>query len=108
MPYDDNTLYAKYLKGKITSGCGCGGECDECKSSSEKCSCCPPGLVAIYDVNGNQQGCLTPNDAEEYVNATIQCPQGTVKLYKEGGTPVFRGCVSESEYVALYNALNPS
>lgn len=103
MAYGDNKDYAKYLKNKITSGCS---DCEEF-SSEDDCKCCPPGLVAQYDEDGNRLGCLTPQDSQEYTENTRSCPQGYVALYKEGETPLFRGCVNESEFVALYEALNP-
>ena len=109
MAYDSASVYAKYLKKKITeSGCsGCSNGCSEGCTEEKECSCCPTGLVAVYDQNGKHQGCLTPNDAQEWHDNTFQCQEGYVKLYKEGETPLFRGCVSESEYAALYEALNP-
>lgn len=104
MPYDENQTYAKYLKKKcLEEGC------DECKDCGDdtKCSCCPSGLVAVYNNDGEHQGCLTPSDAELFKANTLQCDDGYVKLYKEGVTSTFLGCVSESEFAALYAAVNP-
>lgn len=104
MAYNENQVYAKYLKKKcIDEGC------DDCKDCGEenKCSCCPPGLVAVYDDNGNHTGCLTPNDAETLHASTFTCQDGYVKLYKSGTPDVFLGCVSETEFAALYAAVNP-
>ena len=104
MAYDPSTAYAKYLKKKCTENCsGCSEGCTDCKEDSE-CSCCPAGLIAIVDENGKQAGCLTPNDAALY-NADKPCQPGYVKLYKTS-TETFLGCVSESEFAALYEAVN--
>ena len=101
----DPTAYAKYLKNTITSGCS---DCNESTTGcDDKCSCCPAGLVAVYDANGVHAGCLTPPDAEEF-NTAKDCAQGFVKLYKEGVTPQFLGCVSQDEFAALYAAVNPA
>lgn len=105
MPYSDNKTYAKYLKEKCIqeeSDCGCSDNCND-----NECSCCPPGLVAVYDTNGVHQGCLTPGDAELFHASTFTCKDGYVKLYKNGETPVFLGCVSETEFAELYAAVNP-
>lgn len=107
MPYDENQVYAKYLKKKcLEEGHGC-SDCNGGCGEDSKCSCCPEGLVAVYNNDGEHQGCLTPNDAELFKASTLQCDDGYVKLYKEGTPDVFLGCVSESEFVAMYNAVNP-
>lgn len=105
MSYEDNQVYAKYLKGKCleestSENCGC------TETTEEGCSCCPPGLVAVYDTNNAHVGCLTPNDAEEYV-ASMPCQAGYVKLNKNGTPSVFLGCVPSNEFAALYAAVNP-
>ena len=104
--YDPTRTYIKYLKKKCveetTSGCGCEGEC----SCEDKCSCCPAGTVAIYGADGNHEGCLTPNDAELYAKNTFTCAPGYVML-KNNATEEILGCVSESEFIALYTAVNP-
>jgi len=110
MAYDP-TAYAKYLKNKISHG-GCSGcdDCADCGGSSgcdEECSCCPAGLVAVYDSNGKHAGCLTPTDATEYTD-TMPCAPGFVKLYKSGVTPQFLGCVGQDEFAALYASVNPT
>ena len=103
--YDESKVYAKYLKDKLTHG---HSGCSECNDSSNPCDCCPPGLVATYDGEGNRLGCLTPNDAQEFVEATRSCAEGYVAVYKESPTPTFRGCVSETEFEAVNAALNPA
>lgn len=109
MAYQDNQTYAKYLKKKcIEEGHGHHhdhGNCTDCDEN--KCTCCPPGLVAVYDDKGVHQGCLTPADAEEFHTNTFTCIDGYVKLYKEGTPAQFLGCVSQTEFVALYAAVNP-
>lgn len=104
--YNDNQIYAKYLSKKSTDDDGC-NDCKDSNDCDEKCSCCPPGLVAVYDDKGAHQGCLTPNDAEAFHTSTFTCQDGYVKLYKAGTPGQFLGCVSESEFVALYAKVNP-
>lgn len=109
--YNDSQVYAKYLKKKCSeheahshSGCeGCSEGCGD-----DKCSCCPPGLVAVYDDKGNHNGCLTPNDAEKLHAKTFTCQDGFIKLYQNGGVdPEFLGCVAQEEYAAIYAIVNP-
>lgn len=108
MPYTDQKEYRKFLKGECIkkegeSDCGC----NDCSEDSE-CSCCPTGLVAIYDDKGQHQGCLTPNDAELWYKSNFTCIDGYVKLYKNDTIPEFLGCVPSSEFAALYAAVNPA
>lgn len=105
MAYEDNSVYAKYLAQKINSEEGC-SECNE-SSSSSKCSCCAPGLVAVYNSDGVQLACLTPADAEAYNTNNKSCKEGFVALYKNGSPDLFLGCVPSDEFVALYKAVNP-
>ena len=63
--------------------------------------------MAYYDENGKHAGCLTPNDYQIMLEEK-PCQEGYVKLYKEGATPVFRGCVSESEFASIYAIVNPA
>lgn len=103
-PYDESNVYVKF-QGSSSEEEGCSG----CEGSTSKCSeCCPPGLVGVRDAGGNFSGCLTPNDAQLFLEETRTCTEGYIKLYKEGEIPLFRGCVSESEYAELYAALNPA
>lgn len=112
MAYGEQSAYAKYLKNKISSSSsGCSG-CSESSESTDWCACCPPGLVEVKDGAGNRIGCLTPADAQEYLaNVPVQCGEGQIALYKKPdalpGESVFLGCVSESEFAALYAAVNP-
>jgi hypothetical protein len=107
MAYTDPKEYLKFG----TSGCGCGetstdpcSDCNDCKEND--CSCCPPGLVAIYDDKGAHTGCVTANDAELYQKNTFTCQDGYVKLFRNT-TGEFLGCVSEAEFVVMYTAVNP-
>lgn len=107
MAYTDPKEYLKFQ----STDCGCNkssenpcSDCSDCDDS--KCSCCPPGLVAIYDDKGNHTGCVTANDAELYQKNTFTCGDGYVKLFKST-TGEFLGCVTETEFVALYAAVNP-
>lgn len=106
--YTDPKEYLKFLKkkclGEHHQDSPCEGGCKE--GCDDKCSCCPPGLVAIYDDKGNHTGCLTPSDAELYQKNTFTCLDGYVKLIRNE-TQEFIGCVSESEFVTMYNAVNP-
>ena len=104
MAYEDSQVYNKYLSEPSSSqsdDCGCSG-------SSSKCSCCPPGLIAVYNTDGVHLGCLTPADAEEYNTNNKSCKEGFVALYKNGTPNVFLGCVSEDTFQALYEAVNPA
>lgn len=105
MPYDPSNVYAKYLlkKHHSDSGCGCGGE-KPC-SCNDECSCCPPGLVAVYDDKGNHAGCLTPNDAELFVQNSYVCQDGYVKLIKADGS--FLGCVTQDQWASMWPVVNP-
>lgn len=109
MAFDSPTAYAKYLQSQLSSSSsGCSG-CSESSSETDWCKCCPPGLVEYKDGQGNRLACVTPADLQELMTAIpIQCGEGYVALYKEGATPLFRGCVSESEFAELYAALNPA
>lgn len=108
MAYENAQVYAKYLKNKITGGCSgcsdCNGTTSDCP---EECSCCPPGLVAIYNSDGKHEGCLTPADADLH-NESAPCAAGFVKLYKNGTPNTFLGCVGQDEFAALYAAVNPA
>jgi hypothetical protein len=108
MPYTDQKEYRKFLKGKCIEkegepDCGCTEGCNE----DSECSCCPPGLVGVYDDKGQHQGCLTPNDAELWYKANFTCLDGYVKLYRNDTTPEFLGCVPSNEFATLYAAVNP-
>lgn len=108
MAYDDQTTYAKYLQKKCLEekSCACEGECT-CKK--EECGCCPPGLVAVPGADGKSIACLTPNDAELYINNTKTiCAEGFMALYRNGSPDVFLGCVSEASFVEAYEAVNPA
>lgn len=107
MAYDENQVYAKYLQKKCIKECSDCSDCNENSKCDDECSCCPPGLVAVYDDKGNHNGCLTPNDAETYHASTFTCQDGYVKLYKAGTPSEFLGCVSEDTFVELYAAVNP-
>lgn len=90
--YDNQTAYNKHQA------------CED-KPLAEGCSCCPPGLVAVYDDCGNHIGCVTPNDAEHLETALVKCPEGFVKLIHPV-TGEFFGCVSEANFAALYTAIS--
>lgn len=115
MAYDEQQKYAKFLKKKHfeamgTHGhdsgcpdCGCEDGCDD-----KDCGCCPVGLVAVYSDEGKHIACLSPNDAEEFQKNNFKCQDGYIKLYDNtGATPLFIGCVSETEFATLYPIVNP-
>lgn len=107
--YTDPKEYLKFLKGKCMGEMHHhGSPCEECNGdcNDPKCSCCPPGLVAIYDDKGNHAGCLTPYDAELYQKNTFTCADGYIKLVNNA-TGAVLGCVTESEFADLYNVVNP-
>jgi hypothetical protein len=114
MPYTDQKEYRKFLKGKCSehehshdSGCNDCHDCNGC-DDKEKCTCCPVGLVAVYDDEGRHKACVTPEDAELMYTNTFVCSDGYVKLFKEGTPSEFLGCVPSNEFAALYAAVNPS
>jgi hypothetical protein len=104
MAYDNQQTYNKYR----ASNCGCTGEKHEhgcgCKKD-DKCGCCPTGLVAVEDNNGNNIACLSPNDAQEYMANTFRCPDGYIRVLNSDGK--FVACLSPSEY-AEYIAAVPA
>lgn len=104
-PYSNQQEYAKFLAKKCKDE-GHGEGCHECKDPN--CGCCPPGLVALYDENGKHEGCVTPNDAQTYKEATAKfCDEGYVALYNNSTVPpTFLGCVAEGEFAAAYEAVN--
>lgn len=103
MAYTETQEYMKFLKKKASEtedeDCGCEG-------STEECSCCPPGLIAIFDDAKKHLGCVTPNDAEQFQKNTFTCADGYVKLFNTS-TGAFLGCVTETEFAALYTTVNP-
>lgn len=103
--YTDQQEYAKFNQKK---GCGEHGHPDDCGCKGPKkddCGCCPSGLVAVYDDQGHQVSCLTPNDAELYYNNIFNCKDGYVKLMDSTGK--FVACVLPDDYATLYPILNP-
>lgn len=102
--------YANFLKSKAVGehgGCGCEGSHEEgCCEDKKDCSCCPPGLVGVWDDKGNNLGCLTPADAELYTINTYECADGYAKLMNNT-TGDFLGCVSEAQFATLYPLVNP-
>ena len=73
--YDERSVYNKYPLTSNSDDDGC------CNSDTDDCSCCPPGLLAVYNEDGVHEGCITPNDAEEYKNSTHIPAEGYVKVY---------------------------
>lgn len=100
--YTDQQNYVKFLtqQAKASEGCGCGSG-----ASASECSCCPPGLVGLYDDKGQHLGCVTPNDAELYKKNSLVCQDGYVKLLNDT-TQEFLGCVSEEVYASLNASVN--
>lgn len=62
--YDDTSVYTQFSEADLNG-----------------CECVVPGLVSVKDCKGNVVGLLTPNDAEQYHNGTIDVPIGYVKVY---------------------------
>lgn len=105
-PYTNQRDYIKFNKKSCTDTCTeCNSGCDECECE-EKCSCCPAGLVAIYDDNGNHTGCVTPNDAAGYMQDTYACKDNLIKVV-DPVTGAFIGCLSADDFATWYNTLNP-
>jgi hypothetical protein len=107
--YTDQKEYRKYLASKCSEGHSHEEEscCEGCADKDSKCTCCPVGLVAVYEDNGAHVACLTPNDADIYHKRSFTCADGYVKLYRNDATPEFLGCVPSDEFAALYAAVNP-
>lgn len=106
--YTDQKEYRKFLASKCNehghhheeSPCGC-------KDEDNKCSCCPPGLVALYDDKGIHLGCLTPNDIDIYHQRNFTCQDGYVVLIQSGATGDVYSCISEETYLALNPPVTP-
>jgi len=96
-PFSELSEYAKYLQ-------------DSCNKELQNCGCCPPGLSAVYDNNGNHMGCLTPNDAmivnDKLKTNTIECPQGSIKAYAPNG--MYIGCLKNvADYTTVLATYPP-
>lgn len=127
--YNGSNIYFPYTvkDGDCGGDCGCGGKkkhhdhpkgcgCEECKCGckdkgcgceDKECGCCPPGLVSVFGPDGKHAGCLTPNDAELFMKNSSECDNGYAKLFNNS-TGQFLGCVSETQFAALYATVNPS
>jgi hypothetical protein len=70
--FDNQDIYNKHQ-----SACECDGDCS---CQKDDCGCCPPGLVAVRDCNGDIS-CLTPNDAVCHEVGKHIPAEGYVKLY---------------------------
>lgn len=88
--YNLPTVYNKYQ--------GCEGESEP----KEDCSCCPPGLVAVYDECNRHLGCVTPNDAEHLMMSQQKCPEGYVKTIHPT-TGEFLGCLPPADALSILN-----
>lgn len=103
------TNQQEYIKFLTTQAAAETSPCDGCSESpcnSPDCGCCPPGLVSVYDDKSQQLACLTPNDAELFKKNTMVCQDGYLKLYNNE-TMEFLGCVSEENFAALNESVNP-
>lgn len=100
--FNEQSVYSKHQ-----SGCGCedASNCG-CDSNSD-CGCCPPGLVAVYNEEGEHAGCLTPNDAACFKIEGEIPPEGYVKLYHPI-TNVFLGNVTPQEAANMLALLDPT
>lgn len=101
--YDNSSVYNKYA-----SDCeNCGGDSSDCScgTSSDDCGCCPVGTIAVYDHCGKHLGCLTPNDADKFVNAKLEVPEGYVKVFHPT-TGDYMGALPPAQAIELLNFLN--
>lgn len=106
MAFDDQSTYNKFR----AKDCGCEDKRhhDEgcgCSEVDDDCGCCPTGLVSVTDENGNNVGCLSPNDATEYIAKIRKCPEGYVVTYDASAPPVFVGCLTMEDYLSYVAAL---
>jgi len=99
MAYDAQTTYNKFR----TKNCGCEDKSKCGCPEPEKCGCCPTGLVSVEDADGTNIGCLSPNDAQEYMANTFRCPNGYIRVVSP--EDVFIGCLTPEEYAAYVAAL---
>jgi hypothetical protein len=99
MAYDAQTTYNKFN----SKGCDCEDQSTCGCPEKEKCGCCPVGLVSVEDSDGKNIGCLSPNDAQEYMAKTYKCQPGYIRVLSETG--VFLGCLTPDEYAAYVAAL---
>lgn len=120
--YSLPSAYLPFLR-KKKKDCGCGGHkknddheegcgCDECNKppcgcdEKKDCGCCPPGLVSVFDENDKFIGCLTPNDAELFMQNTFKCEDGFGKMFRVSDG-AFIGCFNATDYVTVYPIVNP-
>ncbi|MHA1166302.1 MAG: hypothetical protein ACTSRU_00660 [Candidatus Hodarchaeales archaeon] len=97
--YDNQTSYTKFQ-----SDCNCGAESSSdctCGCSTDECSCCPIGTVAVYNEDGTHKGCLSPNDAEIFEVGTHVPTTGYVKVIDSNGK--YYGDMSPSQAIEYLN-----
>lgn len=99
MAYDAQNTYNKFRIKK----CGCADKSKCGCPEEDKCGCCPTGLVSVEDSDGKNIGCLSPNDAQEYMSNTFRCPDGYIRVLSATG--IFIGCLSATDYAAYVAAL---
>lgn len=97
MAYDQQSTYNKFNR----KSCGCEDKSKCGCPEPEKCGCCPVGLIEIKDKDEKSIGCLSPNDAQEYMKNTYRCSDGYIRVFDEAGN--FIGCLTPDEY-AVYAA----
>jgi len=96
--FDNQDIYNKHQSSCEEGDCGC--------NSKDDCGCCPPGLVAVKDCDGNIS-CLTPNDAACFkVNSHIPV-EGYVKLY-DPISGEYLGDVTSQEALNYISAIDPN
>lgn len=100
MAYDTQSTYNKF---NIKS-CGCEDKSTCGCPPAEKCGCCPTGLVAVEDKDGTNIGCLSPNDAQQYMANTYRCPDGYIRVMSVDGL-TFIGCLTPEEYAVYKSTL---
>jgi hypothetical protein len=102
--YDNSSVYNKYASDCESCGSSDSSSCG-CNTSSSDCGCCPVGTVAIYDDCGKHLGCLTPTDADKFVNAKLEVPEGYVKVFHPT-TGDYLGALPPAQAIELLNFLN--
>lgn len=96
MAYASSSEYNKY------QSCSC-EDSSSCTCNSG-CSSCPIGTVEVKDADGCSLGCMTPSDAAQYFEDTLDVPEGYVKAF-DPNTGAYVGLLTPSELCAYLTCI---